>query len=224
MAPSSCHILPGSDYELMYGCLMFRAAGRLCYCMHNMNDCVLCYRHYADVGVQANLMYVDLLHDPALPEDGLLEVQAQFQTAGAHTRTILHHYTPDLQDLAMITGLAQMPMEPEDWVIVADMDEYFTYGTSVQDAVQAMEEEGASFALGELLLTHKNQVLCNKLLLLIWHVGNLAHITCQSACSNAQRLLSLLTSVMSMTVEATCNARCCLSSMHSGSLPYTYCI
>ena len=51
----------------------------------------------------------------------------------------------------MITGLSQVPMHPEDWVIVADMDEYFTYGSSstVQEAVQAMEEEGATFALGQ---------------------------------------------------------------------------
>ena len=60
-------------------------------------------------------------------------------------------WIPDLQDLAMITGLSQIPMQPEDWVIVADMDEYFTFGSSstVQEAVQAMEEEGATFALGQ---------------------------------------------------------------------------
>lgn len=97
------------------------------------------------------MIYVDLLHDPALADDGLLDAQRQFHSAGVHTRTILHAYTPDLQDLAMITGLAQIPMQPEDWVIVADMDEYFTFGSSntVQEAVQAMEEEGATFALGE---------------------------------------------------------------------------
>lgn len=99
------------------------------------------------------MMYVDLLHDPALPDDGLQEAQRQFRSVGMFTRIVWHAYTPFLQDLAMITGLSKMPMDPEDWVIVADMDEYFTFGdkTNVQEAVQAMEQEGASFAVGELL-------------------------------------------------------------------------
>ena len=58
----------------------------------------------------------------------------------------------------MVTGLAKMPMEPEDWVIVTDMDAYFTYGSSnsVQEAIQAMEEEGASFAVGKIVLKQQH--------------------------------------------------------------------
>ena len=51
-------------------------------------------RHYSDVGVEASMTYVDLLHDPALADDGLLEAHRQFQSAGVHTRTIPHAYTP----------------------------------------------------------------------------------------------------------------------------------
>lgn len=96
-------------------------------------------------------MYFDLLHDPDLADEGLFEARQQFRTAKAHTRVILHAYTPDLQDLAMITGLSHMPMHSEDWVIVADMDEFFTFSpfNTVQEAAQAMQEDGATFAMGK---------------------------------------------------------------------------
>lgn len=102
------------------------------------------------MGVHASMMYVDLLSNPALALDGLHDAQSHFQGMGAHTRVISQPYSPALQDAAMITGLAHMPMKPDDWVIVADMDEFFTYSnsSSVQAAARAMEAEGASFALG----------------------------------------------------------------------------
>lgn len=112
-------------------------------------------RHYTQIGLRSHKIYVDLLHNPALSDEGLLLAQQQFQSAGVHTRLVLHAYTPHLQDLAMISGLSKIPMQPEDWVIACDMDEYFTFtrpgslAGSVQEAAQAMEEEGASFALGK---------------------------------------------------------------------------
>ena len=45
-----------------------------------------------------------------------------------------------------------MHIAPSDWIIVADTDELFTYGsTSLDEVTQMMEAEGATFALGEML-------------------------------------------------------------------------
>lgn len=102
------------------------------------------------MGMHASMIYVDLLYDPALADDGLRKTEQHFQHIGSYTRRIPQPYSPTLQDVAMVAGLAQIPMNPEDWVIVADMDEFYTFGnsSSVQVAAQVMEQEGASFALG----------------------------------------------------------------------------
>lgn len=61
-------------------------------------------------------------------------------------------YTPALQDIQMMESLYQMNIAPLDWVIVADTDELFTYGTtSLAEATSLMEADGATFALGEML-------------------------------------------------------------------------
>ncbi len=108
--------------------------------------------HYSKMGIPFSRTYVDLLHDPALSDAGLLKAQALFGGAGAHIRTIAQPYTPDLQDQAMVSGLSKVPMSIQDWVVVADMDEFFTFGVGgVEDAVTAMNAEGATFAIGEML-------------------------------------------------------------------------
>ena len=109
-------------------------------------------QHYNNIGIPFSRFYVDLLHDPALSDAGLVKAQHLFGQAGAHVRTIIQPYTPDLQDQAMVSGLSKMPMQIEDWVVVADMDEFFTFGVgSIDDAVTAMNAEGASYAVGEML-------------------------------------------------------------------------
>ncbi len=65
---------------------------------------------------------------------------------------VLKPYTPALQDVQMMESLYLMNIQPLDWVIVADTDELFTYGTeSLEEATALMEAEGATFALGEML-------------------------------------------------------------------------
>ena len=109
-------------------------------------------KHYLGMGIPSERLYVDLLHDPALPNDGLKIAQELFRSVGAAVRIITHPYKPDLQDQAMMSGLAAMPMDIEDWIIVADMDELFTYGVAeVHEAVQIMTAEGATYAVGEML-------------------------------------------------------------------------
>ena len=109
-------------------------------------------RHYKDSGIPLSRFYVDLLHDPTLPDDGLRKAQQIFAEDGAHTRTILQPYTPDLQDQAMVSGLYKVPMDIEDWVVTTDMDEFFTFGEGgVYNAMKLMDAEGATFALGEML-------------------------------------------------------------------------
>ena len=40
----------------------------------------------------------------------------------------------------------------QDWIIVADTDELYTFGyPTVREATRKMEEEGATYALGEML-------------------------------------------------------------------------
>ena len=109
-------------------------------------------QHYHDMGIPNDRFFVDLLHDPALPDEGLKLAEELFRSFGASIRMIMHAYKPDLQDQAMLSGLEAMPMDIEDWVIVADMDELFTYGASdVHEAVKLMNAEGATYALGEML-------------------------------------------------------------------------
>ena len=110
-------------------------------------------RHYKKLGVPHERFYVDLLHDPSLPDTGLVQAQKLFATAGAHYRIIYHPYTPDLQDQAMVSALSKIPMHAEDWVMVPDMDEFFTFdeNQTVNDVVTAMNSETATYAMGEML-------------------------------------------------------------------------
>ena len=110
-------------------------------------------RHYKKLGVPYERFYVDLLHDPSLPDTGLVQAQKLFGSAGAHCRTLYHPYTPDLQDQAMVSALSKMPMHAEDWVMVPDMDEFFTFdgNQTVVDVVTAMNSELATYAMGEML-------------------------------------------------------------------------
>lgn len=110
-------------------------------------------QHYLNLGLQTQNIYVDLLHDPVLPDVGLQQSLEYFRSVEVDARTILQAYAPELQDRAMVTRLATMPMDPEDWVIVADMDELFIFDAvrNITDIVRAMNAEGATFALGEML-------------------------------------------------------------------------
>ena len=47
----------------------------------------------------------------------------------------------------------RMPVHMEDWIIAADMDEFATFGnhTDVHQAIAAMNADGSTFALGEML-------------------------------------------------------------------------
>ena len=109
--------------------------------------------HYLHLGLLNQHIYVDLLHDPMLPDVGLQQSVEYFASVGVDTRIILQPYTPELQDRAMITRLSSMPMHPEDWVIVADMDELFMFDTvaNISMVTDAMNAEGATFAVGEML-------------------------------------------------------------------------
>lgn len=61
-------------------------------------------------------------------------------------------YTPALQDIQMMLSLDRLDIAAQDWVIVADTDEMFTYGyDTLNETAAAMEAEGATFALGEML-------------------------------------------------------------------------
>lgn len=109
-------------------------------------------RHYNNAGVSLRHFFLDLVHDPALSNAGLLKAQQFLTSAGAQTRTILQPYTPALQDQAMLSGLYMIPMHVEDWVIVTDQDEFYTFGEGgVAAAVKSMDTQGATFALGEIL-------------------------------------------------------------------------
>lgn len=110
-------------------------------------------RHYREQGISYANMFVDLLHDPSLSDHGVLSALDMTRRKGVRSRMIARAYTPDLQDLAMVSSLRSMPMHPEDWVVVADMDEFFTFGhfSNVYEAVESMSAQGATFALGETL-------------------------------------------------------------------------
>ena len=61
-------------------------------------------------------------------------------------------YTPALQDIQMMQTLHQLNLWPDDWIIIADTDELFTYGRStITEALALMEQENASYAMGETL-------------------------------------------------------------------------
>jgi hypothetical protein len=61
-------------------------------------------------------------------------------------------YLPALQDIQMMESLHRMNIPPLDWIIVADTDEFFTYGyLTLKETITSLEAEGATFALGEML-------------------------------------------------------------------------
>lgn len=66
------------------------------------------------MGIPSDRFFVDLLHDPALPDEGLKLTEELFRTFGASTRMIVHAYKPDLQGQAMLSGLEATPMDIED--------------------------------------------------------------------------------------------------------------
>ena len=109
--------------------------------------------HYNGVGIPYTRVFLDLLHDSALPQDGLDECRALSSASRTHTRVTLHEYTPDLQDRLMLSALSLLPLHSEDWIVVADMDELFTFGnfTHIHEVVRNMEAEGATYAMGAML-------------------------------------------------------------------------
>ena len=110
-------------------------------------------RHYTTAGISKERVYLDLLHDPSLPESGLLLAQQLCMDSGVSVRLIRQQYSPDLQDQTMASALARIPCHMEDWIVVADMDEFVNFGSfhTVADAVKVMNAEGSTFALGEML-------------------------------------------------------------------------
>lgn len=109
--------------------------------------------HYSRLGILSNNIVVDLLHTPTLPDDGLLDALEQFRRHGIACRTILQPYSPNIQDQAMISALSQLPVLPEDWIVVADLDELFTFGPAqdIRTAIQLMDAEGATYASGNIV-------------------------------------------------------------------------
>ena len=108
--------------------------------------------HYYKAGVQKQHIFMDLLHDPDEPSTGYAACQAYLIENGIAFRTINQSYTPALQDVSMMTALADLAIDAEDWVIVADTDELYTYGfEKLNEAIALMEMEGATFAQGEML-------------------------------------------------------------------------
>lgn len=72
--------------------------------------------------------------------------------SGIDHSIIEQNYLPTFQDIQMIRTLHRLSIPANDWIIVADTDEFFTYGFStVQEAVMDMDQEGATFAMGEML-------------------------------------------------------------------------
>lgn len=71
---------------------------------------------------------------------------------GLSFQVIAKPYTPALQDIQMMLTLDRYDIPAQDWIIVADTDELYTFGYATLDEVTAkMEAEGATYALGEML-------------------------------------------------------------------------
>ena len=71
---------------------------------------------------------------------------------GLSFQIVAKPYTPALQDIQMMLTLDRADIPAQDWIIVADTDELYTYGyPTVREAIKKMEEEGATYALGEML-------------------------------------------------------------------------
>ena len=109
--------------------------------------------HYRALGVQDNKMFLDLHHDPALPDVALSQCRDLLGATGVHTRLLVQEYTPELQDLAMLSALSLVPMHPEDWVIVVDLDEFLVFdgADDVYEVIDLMAAEQSTYAIGEML-------------------------------------------------------------------------
>ena len=71
---------------------------------------------------------------------------------GIDYQVVNQSYVPALQDIQMVQTLHRLSIPADDWIIVADTDELFTYGVpTVNGAIAAMEAEGATYAMGEML-------------------------------------------------------------------------
>ena len=106
--------------------------------------------HYTRLGVLSDNIAVDLVHTPGSPEKGLHEAERHLRDHGIAFRIMLQPYSPVMQDEAMISALSQMPMLPDDWILVADLDELFTFGHAqdIKTATKLMNAEGATYASG----------------------------------------------------------------------------
>jgi len=108
--------------------------------------------HYSSMGVPISNFHFDLLHDPAESDMGLQAALSFLGKLNASWSVASQPYTPAMQDVRMMEGLYRMEIPPFDWIIVADADELFTYGhPTLREATAALEAEGATFALGEML-------------------------------------------------------------------------
>ncbi len=65
--------------------------------------------------------------------------QACLSALAKYCRAVLYIQS---QTLAKITGLSMMPMQIEDWVVVADMDEFFIFGIRSQTRLSLASEIG----------------------------------------------------------------------------------
>ena len=71
---------------------------------------------------------------------------------GLSFQIIAKAYTPALQDIQMMITLDHCNIPPLDWIIIADTDELYTFGyPTLAEATAKLEEEGATYALGEML-------------------------------------------------------------------------
>ena len=64
-------------------------------------------------------------------------------------KVITSPYSPALQDVWMMERLFDMNIPPLDWIIVADIDEFYTYGyQNLKDVTSSMLEDKSTYAIG----------------------------------------------------------------------------
>ena len=89
---------------------------------------------------------------------------ARLQQLNASSQIVSRPYTPALQDIQMMQSLYKMDIPPLDWIIVADTDELYSFGTAtLREAIAQMEAEGATYALGEMLDHVSSNGSCSQL-------------------------------------------------------------
>ena len=65
---------------------------------------------------------------------------------------VMKPYHPALQDVWTVESLERMKISPLDWVIVADIDEFYTFGEqNLKDMTASMQQEGSTYAIGQML-------------------------------------------------------------------------